>query len=184
VPIFNNYNFSLAPKIYYNAPTSPGANPATQNDTVGGAYSTTGSLGFSGGMEFYLNKNYYLSGTFGYYPRSAFYLYSFASWDYRYMSLCINKKINKLHLGAGLGWSKYYYANDPGAENSDPYGYFNSHGYTLRLEAQYQIGNNWYLATNIQPIIASDKTNGDKNFTFWGVEINYKIPLAIQSRVF
>ncbi len=180
VPTLNTYFFSIPNQIIPNLPNMYSS--GTHIDTIGGAQGMAGLLGFSGGIEYYLDKNYYLSGNLGYYPKFGLLLYSGCSRDYRYMSLSINRRINRFHIGAGLAWLKYYYSNDIDAENSDPYGEFSAHGYALRLEAQYQLSDKWYLATYIQPLLAKDKgSSSSNNFTFWGVEFNYKIPVATKN---
>ncbi len=182
VPIINTYNFSIAKQILTNL-TDPYSG-IHYSDTIGGQSNTWGLLGLSGSMEFYLNKNYYLSGNMGFYPKSTFFVYSAPDRDYRYMSLSINRRFNRYHIGAGLGWERLSYANDPYSENAAPIGNVYTDGYTLRLEAQYQLSDSWYLSTNYQPIIIRDKRSDASGFNFWGLELNYKIPLATINREF
>ena len=182
VPVFNTYNFSIANQILSNLidPYS-GIRYA---DTIGGQNNIWGTLGFCGSLELYLNKNYYLSGNVGSTPKFGLFLYSSPERSYQYLSLSINRRFERFHIGAGLGWEKFSYYNDEYSENAAPVGNVYTDGYTLRLEAQYQLSDNWYIATNYQPIIIRDKRSDACDFNFWGLELNYKIPLATVNRAF
>ncbi len=183
VPVINTYNSSMARQVLSYIVNPNGA--INYSDTVvSGQNNTWGFLGFCGGMEFYLNKNYYLSGTLGSYPKSTIFLYSSSNRAYQYMSLSINRRFERFHIGAGLAWEKFSYSNDPDSENSDPIGNVDTHGYALRLEAQYQLSDDWYLSTTYQPIIIKDKGGDGSSFSFWGLELNYKLPLAKLNRAF
>ena len=182
VPVINTYNFYTAKQILTNLVDPYSGNH--YSDTIGGQNNTSGFLGLSGSMEYYLNKNYYLSGNFGFHSKSTFFLYSSPERDYRYMSLSINRRFNRFHIGTGVAWEKFSYANDPYSENADPIANVYSDGYALRLEAQYQLSDNWYLATHYQPMIINDQRSDNIKFSFWGLELNYKIPLATLNREF
>lgn len=153
--------------------------------TVGAnSINSVGTFGFAGSMEYYLNKNYYLSGNIGYYPKFGGLLYSSPSREYRFMSLSMNKRINRWHIGVGMAWVGFNYQNDYFSENSYPNGTVNTHGYALRLSTEYQLSNNWYASTFYQPLLLKDKGNDGNNINFFGLQLNYKIPLANINRAF
>ncbi len=155
------------------------------NHTVGRqSVSSTGTLGFVGSMEYYLDKDYYLSGSMGYYPKFGGFLYSSPNREYRYMSLSANKRMNRWHLGVGLAWVRFNYENDYFGENSEPDGYVYTHGYALKLGAEYQLSNEWYLGAAYQPMVYKDKGNDGNNANFFGIQLNYKISLATANRAF
>ena len=100
------------------------------------------------------------------------------------MSLSANKRMNRWHWGVGLAWVRFNYENDDFAENSEAIGYVYTHGYALRLGAEYQLSNEWYLGATYQPMVYKDKGNDGNNANFFGIQLNYKISLATANRAF
>lgn len=127
-----------------------------------------GGFGFAGSAELFVDEKNYLSFGFGSYPSVLFDLFNYDYKNYGYLTLSANHRFGRLHLGGGISRQKYsannFYNNE---------GYKN--GYGLKLEAQYQISERWYLSYFYLPLLIHGADNSKGSFSFSSFELNYKI---------
>ena len=140
-----------------------------------------GTLGFAGSLEYYINKDYFISANGGYYPKFGW--FNSPERVYRFMSLSANRKYNRWNAGIGLAWVSFKYSNDDNADNSDAVGNVYTHGYAVKLGAEYQLSNEWYLGATYQPLIAKDQGNDGNNINYFGIQLNYKYTLSKTNRM-